>query len=478
MENQNNNPMLAMFNKVMESANSSTTSFTPRSEGTDVLRINMNDKRYQGQIIFVPIPDMEMRPCISSVVSEVTSYYLNSKTNEIGSSARKLLEKYYYGELTEDQSARFDALQSKFDFIYGNRDMLDATDWRESVKRNKYFGFYGWVISHTDANNTQIKDKDGVPHQGQNKEGRLAFIQFKSNAFINAWNAFVTGKQATGAAPEQWLPQLFHRGDWHQIALSISYAQAPDKKFFGSVTELWFQTQIAHMVNDRAVNPSAYHILPEWISDAKDLSKELINTNIEGSLFEDYHITQFENAVKAVMNSFDYYNQHGSDAYSVYAAACKFNDSSEVAPQPEDAPAAPTVIPNTFTNPLATPGIPAAPVGQPAPGMGQMPPAFGQPAPTMPGQVPPMPAQSPSVTPTDPQQNMGQMPPVNPGQFSGMPPVTPAAPQHSGTAQPSFPGTGTVPPAFGNMPGQPSAPTAPAWGSGAPAWNTPTTEQK
>lgn len=443
--------MLAMFEAANASAQASTSAFGPKSSTTNVLRINMNSKDNQGTIIFIPIADLKMNPFICSVVHEVTAVWKGQDGNP-NNRNRQLLEKVWYGDLTQEQSEKYDKLNADFTALYSNREMLAATDWQSYVSNQKYFGFYGWVLYHGDANGVVRKDKDGVPHNGRNGEGRLAYIQFKSTGFVNAWDGFLKQKAAIGAMPAQWVPQMFSRGEWRSVALSVTYTQDANNKFAGSITEQWFATQLTHLLNDPSTNQQAYHLTEDKLADAKDIAKELINTDIEGSLFEDQHINQFERAMRAVFNSFDYYKAHGQEAYEIYSNNFGFNEldqAAQIAAAPTTTPPPATVaIDNAVAAAQAgNPLVGGAPVSAPGvvPGVTTAPgfvmPGAPTPQPVIPGQPAPQPVAQPQVAGA----------PV-------VPPVT--APNFA------MPGAPTPAPQPAVQPGAPQP--APAWGAGAP----------
>lgn len=465
MENQQMNPqdrMMAMFEVANNSAQASTSAFGPKSSTTNVLRINMNSKDNQGTIIFIPISDLMYNPFICSIVHEVTAVW-KGQDGQANNRVRQLLEKPWYGQLTPEQDAKYDELLANFNSLYQNREMLAATDWAGYVTKNKYFGFYGWVIQHNDINGNIRKDKEGVPHNGKSGEGRLAYIQFKSTGFINAWDSFMKQKAAMKLAPQQWVPQVFSRNEFRPIALSITYNQDSNNKFTGSIVEQWFQTQLVQFINDPAANQTAYHLPIDKLADAKDLAKELINTDIEGSLFEDQSINQFERACRAVFNSFDYYKKHGQKAYEIYSNEFKYNEVDQnvldqAAPQTTTPPATVAIDQAVQAaqggNPL-TGGIPTMQPGQAAPVIP------GQPTYAMPGQMPPVVPQGNTTivdTPTGPQElPFGQSGPA-------VPPVTPP-PSFAQGQQPQAPQWGVGAPVMPGqqpmMPGQPQAPVIP-----------------
>lgn len=327
MENQNpgDDKMLAMFKVATDSAQATTSAFGSKSSTTNVLRINMNSKDNQGTIIFIPIADLMKCPFICSVVHEVVAVW-KGQDGTANNRTRQLLDKAWYHDLTPEQEAKWNELNTLFSSIYSNREMLSATDWGSYVSNQKYFGFYGWVIHHTDINGVIRKDKDGTPHIGKNGEGRLAYIQFKSTGFVNAWDSFLKQKDAMRMSPAMWVPKLFGRTEFRETALAINYNQDQNNKFTGSITEQWFSTQLINFINDPSASQQAYHLSEDRLADAKDLAKELINTDIEGNLFEDQHVIQFEKACRAVANSFDYYKAHGQAAYEAYSNNFGFNE--------------------------------------------------------------------------------------------------------------------------------------------------------
>lgn len=448
----------------------SRPSFT-RSEGTGVLHINMNSHDNQGTIIGIPIFDLcEPIPhfYFYDVLMEVKSYWKNQK-NEPSESNRRLLSIGNYDLTDQAKIDEYNQLKELFTSIYQNRDMLKKTDWDGAIYQKTFFGMYMWVISHTNTNGVQIVDPStNIPHRGAQGEGQLAFVQFGGKGF-EMWNNFKKGFAAMGQTDAQFMPRIFsdmntnERHGWRSSALLITYQQGADQKFMGSIQEKSFADQagLAGMVNNRAANASAYMLLPEWIEKAIDLRKEFINTDAP-VLFEDAHVNDFRRALKAINNSFDYYQYvqgdtpQGKELYEKYVAEYKYNESDQQsAAQSIQAttsqPAAgltPGSIPPPPTNgqpAIPQPGIPTPPPATGTPVMPQVPPA-PQPGIVMPGQVTPpqpgvaMPSQpvipggnlsqpgvNPGVTPppTIPQPGVGAQPGVIPGQ---VPPVVPGVP--------------------------------------------------
>lgn len=326
--------MMNQFNATNAVAEQSTNAGSKfqQSESTGVLHINMNNHAYQGNIIFIPVLDKDMNPFFCSIAAEVTAVF-KMQDGTPGQGVRRLLEKQWYTGMNDEESARYDALLAEFNSVYGNREMLDATDWRDYIGKRKYFGFYGWVINHTNNAGAVIKDKDGIPHNGVSGEGRLAFIQFKSTAFSAAWDNLMKQQAAMRIAPEQWVPQLFGYGnpEFRTSALNIAYSQDDNKKFAASVSISYFQNQLQGFVNNAAVNPQAYHLTADKYDAVTNIAKEFINTNIEGSLFNDAHVAFFESALKAISRSFDYYQKYGADAYQTYSNNYGYNEVNQSA---------------------------------------------------------------------------------------------------------------------------------------------------
>lgn len=386
---------------------------------------------------------------------------------------RQLLSKEFYPGINEAQSKDYDTLLNDFMTIYKNREMLKATDWASSVKYVKYFGFYGWVISHTDVNGQLVKDKNGVPHTGKNGAGRLAYIQFKSTGFLNAFNNFVKSKSSAGASPASWVPNIFNNHTKKAVALNITYGQDQTKKFSGSISDNWFANQINHLVNDPATDPTNY-TLPSGLEEViLDFGREFLNVKFEGNLYEERHVDDFRSAVKAVIRSFEFFSAHGADAYDRYSQELGFNTpiSGEVGTT-EQAPTGAALIQEKINaakqaNPLMNA---ASPAQQPAQGIpnqqanpvgGWSAPSFGQPgAPTQQGgmQQAPQFAQGNQAAPQAPQftQQPAQQPqapqfaqptqPVQPAQPTS---VQPQAPLMPGTQQAQYSDQGSVAPQWG-----------------------------
>lgn len=316
--------VLEMFNTTMENVEEKTSVFQ-QSEGTNILKINMNSHDNQGTIVFIPLCDINNRPFFCSNVAEVSAFW-KSKDGKVMDFARQLLSEDYYNlENNPEHKARYKELNDAFTAIYKDREMLTATDWGSSVRNQKYFGFYGWVISHNDVNGVPVKDSNGLPHTGKGNVGRLAFIQFRSTGFLNAWNNFIRTKSSSGASPAVWVPQIFNRNLVRSVALSISYGQDQNKKFSGSVADQWFANQINHLVNDPATNPQAYTLPENVFDEITDYGREFLNTTFDGNLFEERHVDDFEKAVKAVIRSFNFYMNNGKDDYDIYSAELGFN---------------------------------------------------------------------------------------------------------------------------------------------------------
>lgn len=449
-----------------------------RSEGTGVLHINMNSHENQGILIGIPIYDCHQpfpNFFFYDLPLEVQSFW-KTQQGETGNAWRQLLSKQCY-DINEDpeKSKDYDELKDKFTTIYQNIEMLNKTDWKSAMRNSTFFGFYMWVISHTDANGQQIIDKNtNIPHRGAQGEGQLAFVQFRNPTAFTAWQAFEKGYAALGQTRNIFYPRLFGRDGFRQSGLMITYSQdmtKNNKPFSCSFIEKSFADPagLAGLVNNRAVNPNAYQILPEWIEKAKDIRKEFMNTDAE-NLFEDAHIWDFRRALKAIENCFDYYQAvngdtpQGKELYEKYVAEFKFNESAQtsaaqdvqagqtqqpaaVAPgsiPPPPAGAAP-VMPTTAIPPQpAAQGAPVIPTAQPGnPGI---------PQPGMaPGVVPGVGIPTPPVIPGGQPAAPGVIPgvPVQPAPMPAgttyIPQPGVAAPTGIPTPQPAVPGIPTPP---------------------------------
>lgn len=430
----------------------SRPSFT-RSEGTGVLHINMNSHDNQGILIGIPIYDLHTpypNFIFYDVPMEVQAFWKNQK-GEAGNSWRQLLSLQSYDLVDQEKINAYNELRNQFIATYQNVEMLNKTDWKSALRNSTYFGLYMWVISHTDKNGVQIVDKtNNIPHRGAQGEGRLAFVQFRGVKAFEMWTNFEKGFAAMGQTKSVFYPRIFGREGFRQSALMISYQQGADSKFSGSIQEKSFayQDQLAGMVNNRAVNPNAYQILPEWIADAKDLRKEFINTDSE-NLFDDAHVWDFRRALKACNNCFDYYQAVNGDTpqgkilYDKYVAEYKYNESAQSSAQNDQAEqvqqaagVAPGAIPPAPANAQAV--VPGAVTPQPSNPVSPQPASLGvgipQPGIPQPGVVPeaaiPQPGiPQPGVAPAVPQ----------PGVAIPQPGVMPTTPQ------PGIPQPGVVP---------------------------------
>lgn len=435
------NDLMSNFTAASESLTASTSAFAQRevASGTPTLKINMRNRDNQGTIMFIPLMDQKNQPFFASVVNEVNLYARN-KNNEPFSMQRQLLEKRYYQPLTPEGDARWEKLNSDFMTVYSNREMLSNTDWAGDIARNKYYGFYGLVLSHTNPANVQIKDAEGKEHRG-----RVAFIKLKGAAFVDVWNAFINSQVAMGQQPAQFVPRIFGSTEFRQSLLNLTCMQGADKKFTMTLSEYYFSSQVPHLVNDAATNPTQYHMDAKIYEQAKDLAKEFINTTTEGALIEEPRLDDFERACRAIANCFNFYTARGAEAYETYQANMLYNEVDQagyLAGTASLTGAAPTIaeqaqvvppveaVPVAGGNPLfpgaagqaqAVPGapIPGSPVAAPVPGAPIAPPA-GQPIPGAP--------MTPPAAPVPPVP--GQPMPGVPGGFPGVAaPTAPAAPQ-------------------------------------------------
>lgn len=435
-----------------------------RSEGTGILHINMNSHDNQGIIIGIPLMDQSGNLLFIDWVMECDNYF-KMQNGDMGSGTRRLLsiDKYKL----EDQSDinEYNSLRDRFKAIYQNRDMLTKTDWNSSIRNPQYFGMYMWVISHMDTQNKQRVDKDGVPHCGQNGSGRLAFVQFKNSSVMTAWQTFLQGYAAMQQQPQQVYMRVFSDGSgrvasdgFRPSALMISYRQDDSKQnkpFSCTIMEKFFNDPngLAGFVNERGVNPNAYHIYPEQIEGAKDLAKEFLNTDIADSLWKDASVNDFRRALKAIENCFDFYQAVNADAseenkkkYDDYVHNCGYNESSQAnAAQQIANPVGTTVAPGVIpTAPVG--GTPVAPGVIPTmPQANPIPPQTGQPV--IPGTIP-----GTEVIPQSPRVSTQGLP--NPEV------AAPTVPGMSVPAAPSMPGV--IPGGF------PQVPQNPQWTAGNP----------
>jgi hypothetical protein len=393
---------------------------------------------------------------------EVQAFWKNQK-GEAGNSWRQLLSLQSYDLVDQEKINAYNELRNQFIATYQNVEMLNKTDWKSALRNSTYFGLYMWVISHTDKNGVQIVDKtNNIPHRGAQGEGRLAFVQFRGVKAFEMWTNFEKGFAAMGQTKSVFYPRIFGREGFRQSALMISYQQGADSKFSGSIQEKSFayQDQLAGMVNNRAANPNAYQILPEWIADAKDLRKEFINTDSE-NLFDDAHVWDFRRALKACNNCFDYYQAVNGDTpqgkilYDKYVAEYKYNESAQSSAQNDQAEqvqqaagVAPGAIPPAPANAQAV--VPGAVTPQPAsavPGAGIPQPGttIPQPGIPQPGVTAPQPGiPQPGVAPAAPQPGAPAYAVPQPGVAIPQPgiPQPGVAPTNP---QPGIPQPGSVP---------------------------------
>lgn len=198
-------------------------------------KINMQDKRNQGTIFFVPMSPVDGTDPVAVLenVAEVKDHYTWKDKDNVEQKGQRwlmLLSKEDYPEMDMDDVEVYKSFKAKFKQLNNHKYDKDEKKNRELkkgiIRFKNYILMFGWVIEHKDLSGKIVN------------KNTFALLIFASNNFKTAFNKALDAKDKTLGGTE-WMVRLFNREvNNRKQFLNISYKLSDDKKTIGYIASV------------------------------------------------------------------------------------------------------------------------------------------------------------------------------------------------------------------------------------------------